>query len=564
MRGNLVARLMVAVLGAAAGAVAPLAAGVAHAEGPVGLGLQNFTHLVVDPAHGQLFVSQGRYTSDLRVTDLNGGARRTIPNLPGATGMALSPDGATLYVALVQGSAVAAIDTATLTEKARYGLGASSCPEWLAPAGGKLYVGYGCSTGKGMLASIDVRGATPVVALDLPLAGGTYYDAPFLVSSPANPGRLVVLDRTGVNVRLPARATLYDVSSGTPSRVAAVPPEACSALQDAAVSADGSRVVLACSYVDDPASEYAQPGSAHLAYSLTDLTPAGTYPSATSPYAVATAPDGAHVVLGTTADSIHVARPDGTPVRRYDLPAGHNVERQGLAVGADSRTLYAVTTDQNHENPVLRRLTDYRTAGSTILLAAPATTPRTKLFTVDGSLSFAGAQVSSPRTLRVVKQDLTGSHPLADVTTDTAGKFSFSDVPLVGGPVTYTVSFAGNGTQPGASRSETVQVSRTATALSLTTKVATLSSGRGTTVTAQLGTTYRNRTVCLYAQPSGGARRQLSCGEVDGYGRLTASWPQHRGVSFTATFAGDERNAPAEVAARSYGTLLKPGVFRGN
>ncbi|MGW5669327.1 hypothetical protein [Micromonospora sp. NPDC003776] len=556
------ARLMVAVLGAAVGAVAPLAAGVAYADGSVGLGLQTYKHMVVDSSHRQLFFSQGRYQSELRVTDLSGDTQRTIPNLPGASGMALSPDGSKLYVALIEAGAVAAIDTTTLTETHRYSMGAGTCPEWLAPAGGKIYVGYGCQSGKGKLGSIDVRGPAPVVALDLPL-GGTdyYYSAPFLRSSPAKPGLLLLLERASGSVTLPGRPILYDVSSGTPSRIASVPLEACGRLQDAALTADGGKAVLACSYVDDPESEYNLVGTEHLAFSTTDLSPAGTYPSGTWPYAVATSPDGAFVMLGSSeTDSIHVRRTDGTPVRRYDLPAGHNVERQGLAVSADSRTLYAVTTDQDRKNPTLLLLTDFRTAGTTILLAAPKTSTRAARLTISGTLAFAGGDVSAPRTLRVAKQDLNGSHPLPDVTTTADGTFAFTDTPLVGGTNTYTVTFPGDAAQPGTSRSATVEVSRVATPLSITAKV---TSGRGATVTAQLGTTYTNRTLCLYAQPYGQARRTLKCGEVDGYGRLSATYPTYQRVTFSAVYTGDDRNAPAQASVRTYGFLWKPGVFRG-
>lgn len=553
---------MVAALGAAVALVAPLGSGAYAADGSVGLGLQTFKHMVVDSAHRHVFFSQGRYQSDVRVTDLSGGSQRMIPNLPGASGMALSPDGSTLYVALIEAGAVAAIDTTTLTETHRYSMGAGTCPEWLAPAGGKLYVGYGCQTGKGKLGSIDVRGTSPVVTLDLPL-GGTdyYYSAPFLRSTPAKPGLLLLVELASGTVTLPGRPILYDVSSGTPSRTASVPLEACGRLQDAALTADGGRAVLACSYVDDPDSEYHLVAAEHLGFSTTDLSPAGTYPSGTWPYAVTASPDGAFVMLGSSeTDSIHVRRTDGTPVRRYDLPAGHNVERQGLAVSADSRTFYAVSTDQDRKNPTLRLLSDFRTAGSTILLSTPAASARASRLTISGTLAFGGAQVSAPRTLRVVKQDLNGSHPLADVTTAADGTFSFSDTPLVGGTNTYTVTFPGDATQPGTNRSATVEVSRVATPLSITAKA---TSGRGATVTAQLGTTYTNRSVCLYAQPYGQARRTLKCGEVDGYGKLSASYPKYQRVTFSASYSGDDRNAPAEASVRTYGFLWKPGVFRG-
>ncbi|NES37642.1 hypothetical protein G3554_15955 [Micromonospora sp. PPF5-17] len=554
------ARLMVAALGGAFGVVAPLAAGPAYAEGATGLGIDAYAEMVVDSARGHLFFSLGRERSGVRVTDLAGGAQRTIPDLPGASGMALSPDGSTLYVALADADAVAAVDTTTLTVQRRYGLGSSTCPTWLAPAGGKLYIGHGCQVGKGKLGSLDLRGPTPVLALDLPL-DGSYYYPPLLRGTSANPDLLLLTNRSSVSFPISGEPALYDVSSGTPSRVASLPGETCTGLHNAALTAD--RVILGCTYLWDPETSSRVVATTHVAYSTTDLSPAGSYPSGSWATAVTTSPDGAYVVLGASqSGTIHVERPDGTLVRRYVVPPGSHLDRQGLAVSADSRTLYVVTTDSDGQNPALLRLTDFAAAGTSLLLAAPAASARATTLTVSGTLGFPGTPGSTPRTLRVVKQDLAGSHPLPDVTTAADGTFTFPDIPQVGAANTYAVTFPGDATHPAASRSVTVQVSRAATALSVTSKVTALRTGRGSTVTAQLGTTYNNRTVCLYAQPQRRPRVTLTCGTVDANGRLTASYPLHRQVTFSASFAGDHRYAPAEVSQPSYGFLLRRGVFR--
>ncbi|MFI7647004.1 hypothetical protein ACIBTZ_13110 [Micromonospora sp. NPDC049460] len=559
MRVKAIARLMVAALGAAFGVVAPMGSGTAYADGAVGLGIDTYAEMVVDSARGRLFFSQGRERSGVRLTDLSGGSQRTIPNLPGASGMALSPDGSTLYVALADVGAVAAIDTTTLTETRRYSTGASSCPTWLAPAGGKIYVGYGCQSGKGKLGSIDVRGATPIVALDLPL-NGQYYYPPLLRSTPANPNLLLLVNRSRVSFAISGEPSLYDVSSGTPSHVASLAGETCTGLHDAALTAD--KVILACSYLWDPQSNSRLVATEHAAFSTADLSPAGAYPSGTWPTAVTTSPNGSFVVLGASeSNSIHVKRPDGTVVRRYDLPPGNHLEVRGLAVSADNRTLYAVTTDQDRKNPALRVLTDFGTTGSSLLLAAPTTSTRTAPLTVHGKLAFAGANVSTPWTLRVAKQDLAGGHPLPDVTTAADGSFSFSDTPLVGAANTYTVTFPGDAARPGATQSVTVQVSRAATTLSVMAKA---TADRRAAVTAQLGATYTNRTVCLYAQPYRSTRKTITCGTVDSNGKLTATYPTYQRVTFSASFAGDHRYAPAEASVRTYGFhWRKPGVFRG-
>src|SRR5689334_21712847 len=95
----------------------------AEAVSAIPLGMDHFAAMAVDLAHGHLFFSGGAGSSQVVVPDLAGGARQAVPNLPAATGMALSADGGTLYVAVANDDAVAALNTATLTVTRRYALG---------------------------------------------------------------------------------------------------------------------------------------------------------------------------------------------------------------------------------------------------------------------------------------------------------------------------------------------------------------------------------------------------------------------------------------------------------
>ncbi|WP_091648960.1 YncE family protein [Micromonospora pallida] len=546
MRSKLIARLMVAVLGAASAVVAPFGSGVAHARTAVELGMASYRDMVVDAAHARLFFSPGRNSTAVRVTDLSGGSQTTIPGLAGATGMALSPDGSTLYVALVEAHAIAAIDTTTLTETRRYSTGSSTCPTWLTHVGGKLYFGYGCRTGEGRLGSLDLRGETPVLATKLPV-DGMLVGPPMLAGSPGNPDLLLATDEDAARYSLPGKPTLYDVSSGTPSIVATVPSETCTSLNDAVVTPDATRVILACSRL------YGESGWAteHAALSTTDLSPAGRFPSAVSPTAVTTSRDGSFVILGSTS-TIFVERPDGSLVRRYHLPPDSALIWHGLATGGDG-TLYAITRNPDAVNePILQVFTDFVKENSSVALSAPSTSTRGGKLTVTGRLTFTGAALSTPQTVRVVKRDLAGTHTLPSVTTTSTGMFSFSDTPLIGGANTYEVSFAGDAGHAGSSGFGTVQVSRAVTALNLTVSKTTTSTGRTATVTAQLGTTYNSRTVCLYAQPSGATQTPLACGPVNSSGRLVVSYPISRMTTFSARFAGDYRYAPASVSRLVY------------
>lgn len=136
---------LVATLSLAAGlttaTVGPAGSAV-YADDTAALPLSGYAHLVVDPAHQHVFVSQGAGSAGIVVTDLSGTPITTVAGEQGATGLALSPDGGTLYAALADGGAIAAIDTATLTETARWSTGAGSSPVSVAVAGGRVWYGY--------------------------------------------------------------------------------------------------------------------------------------------------------------------------------------------------------------------------------------------------------------------------------------------------------------------------------------------------------------------------------------------------------------------------------------
>jgi hypothetical protein len=98
--------------------------------------------MVVDNVHQHVFLDGGPGVSDIVVCDFNGNVVTTIPSEPGASGLLVSPDGSTVYAALTSGDAISAIDTTTLTERARYATGTGTLPTSIALAGGKLWFGH--------------------------------------------------------------------------------------------------------------------------------------------------------------------------------------------------------------------------------------------------------------------------------------------------------------------------------------------------------------------------------------------------------------------------------------
>ena len=95
----------------------------------------------MDATHGHIFISQGSSSQDgILVTDLSGQVVTTITGQSSVTGLALSPDGSTLYNAISY--AVNAISTSTLTQTASYPMPAGDSPFNVAVQSGKVWVSY--------------------------------------------------------------------------------------------------------------------------------------------------------------------------------------------------------------------------------------------------------------------------------------------------------------------------------------------------------------------------------------------------------------------------------------
>lgn len=142
------------------------------------------------------------------------------------------------------------------------------------------------------------------------------------------------------------------------------------------------------------------------------------------------------------------------------------------------------------------------------------------------------------------------------------GTITVKDTPSIGGANTYTVSHPGDASHQAATTSAIVQMSRAATAVSVTTNASSYAYGATATVTAHLGTTYNSRTVSVYATPYGGTKTLVKTGTVDAEGNLTATYKLARNTTFSVSFAGDYRYAPATVT-RTAGAHVKVATTLG-
>ncbi|MDO0913334.1 Ig-like domain-containing protein [Streptomyces sp. DT2A-34] len=511
-------------------------AGSAAADSSTSLPLKSTGDVVVDGVHQRVFISDPT-AGQVLVTDYAGTVVGTVGSLPGVHGLELSPDSGTLYAAVADADAVVAIDTATATEAHRYATGTAG-PEYVALTGGKIWFSYGAG-GDGNIGSLDLSGTDPVVTLGQDTSR-TFYDAPILDASAGAPGTLVA----GAPSQSPVVLAVYDVSSGTASRTAyAFDPGNTGGgnLADLAVTPDGKDVITASG------APYYQ-----AAYKLSDLSADGKYVTNTYPNAVDIAPNG-DVAAGTFSwydPDVHVFKQGvSTPLKQYDFPntgtssGTDTLAARGLAWAPDESKLFAVS--KNDSDAYSLRVFDAPTKASTTLTAdAPATATRAKPLTVTGALSSpvafpAGTTLSVTRT----DDESPAGKSLGTATVAADGSYSFTDTPPAGGKVTYTVTYAGDADHAGATAADSVTVAKTATTLTLNNNLKVYGYGSNVSFTAHLGTTYKNRTVEIWADPYGSDKPNtlVRKGTVDSAGNLTATVHLTRDTKVSARFTGDTR-----------------------
>ncbi|MFD7687735.1 YncE family protein [Streptomyces sp. NPDC059781] len=510
----------------------------ASADSAKVLPVKSVGDMVVDGVHQRVYVSDPT-GGTIVVTDYSGTVKATLTGLSGVTGLALSADSGQVYAAVKNGNRIVSVETSTYTRTASYPVGVA--PGDLEVVDGRIWFAHGTDFG-----SLDTSGPEPVVRL-AQRGDVDFYGAfgMFLASDPAVPGVLVAGNGGDLAV--------YDVSAdGAALRVKGSMDTAVKQLD---LTPDGKQVLTSWG---DPGYGYGL-GS----YSTADLTEQPGYPVDAYPNAVRVAPDGS--VAGGSDSSydpdVHIHRSgDPVPVREYDFPnTGNSSGADLLVTGAlawapDSSRVFAVSVN-TYGTHTLRALTDPTKELPALKVSAPAKSERAKKLTVTGKLT-SRTPLPSGTGLKVTRTDVESpkGKALAAVRTKADGSFSFTDTPPAGGKVTYKVSYAGDATHAPASGSDAVDVSRKGTALSLNNNGKLYSYGKKVTFTAHLGTTYKNRTVSIYADPFGSdkPKKLLKTGKVNSKGDLSTTVTMTRDTTVSAVFTGDARYASKTVKSTGY------------
>lgn len=552
---------------ATTGASSAWAGARAAATAPAGaLPITNFHQFVVDAAHRHLFFTQGYGGIDnftkhnaIVVTDLSGRLVATIGGQDNVQGIALSPDGSTLYAADEGHDAVSAISTATLKETARYPLGTGNAPYGVAVQSGKVWVGYQGPTG----AFIGVIDPTmPPASAFTPQAVRSFFSVgPDLRADPSGGGTLLASD--SYDTIDWAMIGSYNVAVAPPA-VYQPPstPGSCSGMVSYAVFPGGADFIAAC---QGTAVSSQPPPTSALVYNSRTFAQVGSYRTGAMPVAVAVAPSGPHA--GTVAagagqgPGIAIYPPGASaPVNEYSVPGSQIwLVNDGLAFSAHGSALYAVYQDGGGipgttVRFLLRVYRNPTVTASAITLAGPSRVIRGRSLTITGKLAFT---VGKPRagSRITITRSLAGTSRVARWTRATApnGTFRLTDTPPALGRYTYTATYAATASTQGATARRAVLITKIPSSLRLSASGGTVGYRAAVRLSAHLGTTYNGRTVRIYARTFGTKTAVLiKAGRVDSRGDLMVSYRPARSTTFSATFAGDAKYQPASASRTVY------------
>jgi hypothetical protein len=507
------------------------------------LPITNLTQVLADGADGYVFLDTA---TSVVVTNLNGAQVGTLE--AGEAPVALATDNTHVFVAAAGSDSIGEFTEATLGAVKTYALPAGDKPSSIAYQADKIWVSYSSPAVTGAVGYFKVGSATFVPnALSATNAWAT---APRLAAdpNPATQGTLVAADTGAI--------AAYNVSGytgkpiGTP--VAQLNLTTCAGmLADMAVTANGGQVVLACTG-----------NTKELGFNAATLAAVATanYPGGATPDAIAISDDNTGFATGTedaTAPALSVFRSGATvPVLSDPLAAANEtVAPAGLSWTPDAIRLAAVlqnTTSGAYYLDVLE-FPQYKPSNISINPVGGDTFKAGTKVKLKGTLTLgtAGtAAVPAGIKLKIYRQVFGTNVTSGTITTTTVagGAYTATDIPPKHGNYTYLAYYAGGAYAP-AYHQCLVHVTIAKPALALTTSAKSVKAGKTVTVTAHLGNPHTNRTVIIYAQPKGGAKKVIKHANVNAKGVLSVSYKITANTTFTVTFSGDSWYTAASATA---------------
>ena len=367
--------------GAASAATAP--SSIAATDTVTNLPYTGANGMVVDLATSHIFIS-GAVSSSVSTTqptyvevlNLSGEIVGAVTGQNGASGLALSADGSTLYVADEGSNTITAINANTLAQTASYPVGATS-PSHVAVSGGNVWFTVGSDSNLHELNLSTGTVSATSVGMGAPGA--------LLAASPSAPNVLVAGALGGTSV------STYDVASGTPVATASGTVGACENLEQMQINPDGESLDMACGY---PYYGFEVPLDAPTTVQQTYTT--GAYPES-----VAVSADG-EVLVGTSYEpnSVYEFNPaESAAISGFNTPTWGDTAEY-VAWGADDTVFYSVVTSPTATYATFHT---FDQLGQLALTTPAVATPGTA-YTVSGELSllqtvFPNTQVKMTRSI---------------------------------------------------------------------------------------------------------------------------------------------------------------------
>lgn len=410
----------------------------------VDLPIQSYADMVVDSAHGQVFVSS--YSgSQIVVVHLDGSGVDVIPGMFGAVDMSMTPDGQTVYAALRNGDSLAEIDTTTLAAR-RIPTGAGSCPTQVAAVAGYVWfvaaTDGSCPTSPTTIERLDP--VTDTITTDV---------IPRWLREPALrliPGTTKLLIAEAVSSS--PWIGVFDVASGSPEPVASTedgPP------MDASLrmTTSGQHFFMSSSLRFYRTSDFSADGV---------TTAPGTLGRRS-----AVSDDDVVVVGRSDAGVMDVLnRLSDTEANQISFGPGDTGDVIGLEMAGDR--LFVVTQKYSYTGDSDDRLYQIERPaepGPTLTVEVPAKSEVGRPTPVTGVLANEGSPIADAElTVRQYGVE----QPLGTATTDADGRYSFDVVPQTLDKTIVSVSYPGSGTTKAAGGHATLNVVRRSVSLTLT------------------------------------------------------------------------------------------------
>ncbi len=426
----------VAVLTACMVLVGLPAGAVEYVDDFVALPFTTYGDMLVDPGHGQVFVTGGYGTNEIAVVKLDGTGVTMVPGTPGATKLSMTEDGRYVYATLRNGDGIAEVDTATLAVR-RLATGAGSCPTQVAAVAG--YVWY-VASGDDCNQWTTIRRLDPATGEVSPdvVAAGSLYE-PALRVLPGTTRFLFA--ETGIST---ADLGVYDVAGGTPDLVASdsMPGYLSDSL---GLTNDGEHLVL--------------PGYGSVSfYRTADFSADG----------ISMVPGGTWLAASAADDELVAASPRDSN-RVEVVRRGTNDVLNSITLGPDSSgkvrglelvgdQLFAAVLGSTLR---LYRLDRPAVPAPDLTLEVPAQAEVGRPVTVTGVLSDRGTAIAGAQvTVRRQGAD----EPFGTATTDANGRYSLELVPPDAGTLDLSARYEGDApTKPAVGKATLNVVRRAAT-----------------------------------------------------------------------------------------------------